>query len=73
MSNSFDSRWTVTSARLGAMAWVAIALLLFTHWFVWLSLLSWVIEKPHRAPKVRPAVGELCRGTAYFSDARRAS
>lgn len=41
--------------------------------FVLLSLLAWVIQKPYRAAKVLRPAEEICCGTAYFSDARRAS
>jgi len=41
--------------------------------FVLLSLAAWAIEKPHKAAKVLRPLGEVCCGTEYFSDARRAS
>ena len=31
MNKSFDSRWTMVSAKLGAVVWVAVAVLVFLH------------------------------------------
>ena len=41
--------------------------------FVLLSLWAWAMEKPHGACQILRPPGELCCGTEYFSDARRAS
>ena len=41
--------------------------------FVLLSLVAWVVEKPYRAQETLRPAGVMCCGTAYFSDARKAS
>ena len=65
------SRWNVASVISGAVVWAAVAVLVFSQGFVLLRARA--IGKSHRTLKVQRPAGEICLGTAYFSDARRAS